>query len=122
MNCVLLLGRDRRLLTRAAKQATYAFLTFLAGAAACAVLAQTNGPAQLLPIAFGLGLWAMAAGLTHLLAPGQQKVVWLGTAAAVLLTAMAIAAILAAAPGATFAVALVLLSGIAAAWFTALAN
>jgi tetratricopeptide (TPR) repeat protein len=122
MNCVLLLGRDRRLLTVEAKRATYGFLAFLAGGVVCAVVSQNTGPAQLLPIAFGLGLWAMATGSTHLISAGHRRIVWFGAAAAVLLGAMAVVALLVGAPGATFAVALVLISGIAAVWFTGFAS
>jgi tetratricopeptide (TPR) repeat protein len=122
MNCVLLLSRDRHLLGRDARQATYLFLAFLAAGVACAVYSQVNGPAQLVAVAFGFGLWAMATGSTHLLEPGTRKVVRYGAVAAVVIGAMAVTAILAAAPGATFAVAIVLLSGIAAVWFTAFAN
>lgn len=122
MNVVLLLGRDRHVVNRDARRATYLFLAFLACAAACAVLSQVTGPAQLLPVAIGFGFWAMATGSGHLLEPGQRKIVGYGAVAAAVLGAMAIAAVLAAAPGATVVVAIVLLSGVAALWFTAFAN
>ncbi|MFC4852775.1 tetratricopeptide repeat protein [Actinophytocola glycyrrhizae] len=115
MNCVLLLGRDRHLLTRDAKRATYGFLVFAVAAVACVV----TGPAQLTAVAFGFGLWAMATGTAHLLDPGPRKVVGIGAAAAALVGAMAVAAVLVAAPGATVAVAVLLLTGVAALWFSA---
>ena len=122
MNCVLLLGRDRHLLNRAARQATYGFLAFVAATAACWVFAQKTGHGQLMAVTFALGMWAMAVGSAHLLVPGQRKLVWYGTVAAVLLGAMAVVAVLVSAPAAGVAVALVILSGVAALWFMAAAN
>jgi hypothetical protein len=61
----------------------------------------------------------MAAGSAHLAEPGPRKVVGLGALAAAVVGVMAIVAVLATAPGATVAVAVLLLSGIAALWFTA---
>jgi tetratricopeptide (TPR) repeat protein len=119
MNCVLLLSRDRRLLSSDAKRATYAFLLFAAAAVACVVTGQVSGPAQLTGVAFGFGLWAMVTGSAHLLDPGPRKVVAVGGVAAVVVGAMAVVAVLVAAPGATVAVAVLLIAGIAALWFTA---
>jgi tetratricopeptide (TPR) repeat protein len=119
MNCVLLLGRDRALLTRDAKRATGAFLLFLAAAVACVVVGQNSGPAQLTAVAFGFGLWAMATGSAHQLDPGKRAVAGVGALAAVVVGALAVVAVLAGAPGATVAVAVLLLSGVAAIWFTA---
>jgi Flp pilus assembly protein TadD len=119
MNCVLLLSRDRALLTRDAKRATYTFLAFLTAAVTFVVLGQVNGPAQLTAVAFGFGLWAMATGSAHQLGPGPRKVADIGAIAAAVVGAMAVVAVLAAAPGATVAVAVLLISGIAALWITA---
>ncbi|GAB1510889.1 tetratricopeptide repeat protein [Actinophytocola sp. KF-1] len=119
MNCVLLLTRDRRLLSRDAKRATCAFLFFLAAAVACVVTGQVSGPAQLTAVAFGFGVWAMVTGSAHLLDPGPRKLVAVGGAGAVVVGAMAVVAVLAGAPGATVAVALLLIAGIAGLWFTA---
>ncbi|HEX6355586.1 tetratricopeptide repeat protein [Actinophytocola sp.] len=119
MNCVLLLGRDRNLLSRDAKLATYTFAAFLAAAVACAVYGQINGPGQLMAIAFGFGLWAMATGSTHLLEEGPKKLVRFGAVAAVVIGGMAIAAVLAGASGAsgaTVAVALLFLGAVVSLW------
>lgn len=122
MNVVLLLGGDRHLVTRDARRATYLFLAFLAAGVACAVVGQVSGPAQLVAVGFGFGFWAMATGSTHLQSPGARKVVLGGAVAAVAVGAMAIAAVAVAAPGATVAVMVLLLGGIAALWYTAFAN
>ncbi len=119
MNCVLLLTKDRRLLTTDAKRATYAFLAFVAAAVACVVTGQVSGPGQLTAVAFGFGLWAMVTGSAHLLDPGPRKVAVVGGVAAAVVGAMAVAAVLVAAPGAGVAVAVLLISGVAALWFTA---
>jgi hypothetical protein len=122
MNCVLLLGRDRHLLTRDARQATYTFVAFLAAAVACAVYSQVDGPGQLMAIAFGFGLWAMATGSAHLLDPGPQKLVRFGALAAAVVGAMAITAVLVGAPGATAAVALLFLGAVVSLWVGAFSN
>jgi tetratricopeptide (TPR) repeat protein len=122
MNLVLVLGRERHLLTREARHATYLFVAFLAAGVTVAVISQGSGPAQLLAVAIGLGFWAMATGSSHLLAPGTRKIVLGGAAGAVAIGAMAVVAVAVGAPAATVAVAVLLLSGIAAVWFTAFAN
>jgi tetratricopeptide (TPR) repeat protein len=122
MNCVLLLGRNRVLLTREAKRATYGFLGFVVAAVACAVFGQVTGPGSLLLIALAFGLWAMATGMTHVLKPGARALVGYGAAAAAVIGAMAIAAVLVDAPAAPVAVGLVLIGGIAAIWIGAFSN
>ncbi|SDI20464.1 Tetratricopeptide repeat-containing protein [Actinokineospora alba] len=121
MNCVLLLSRDRHVVDRPARVATYGFLAFAAAAIACAVISTTSGPTGLLGLTFALGLWAMATGLTHTVSPGMRKIVLIGAAVATALAALGVAALVAGAPGAGVAVALVLFSGVAATWVTALA-
>jgi tetratricopeptide (TPR) repeat protein len=118
MNCVLLLGRDRHLLTRDAKRATYGFLAFLAAAVACVVIGKASGPAQLTAIAFGFGLWAVATGSAHLLNAGPRKVVAIGAVVAAVIGAGAVVAVLAAVQGATAVVAILILAGVAALWTT----
>jgi hypothetical protein len=122
MNCVLLLSRNRHLLSRLARRATYGFLAFTAAAAACAVLATVTGPSGLLPTAFGFGLWAIVTGSIHTLSSSQQMLIGYASAAAGLVGAMAIAATLVGASGAAIGVAIVLIGGIAATWGTAFAR
>ena len=121
MNCVLLLGRDRHLLTRDAKRATYGFLAFLAAAVACVVTGQVSGPAQLTAIAFAFGLWGLAIGSAHLLGPGPRKIVGIGAVAAAVVGAAGVVAVLATAPVATAVVAILVFAGVAALWFTTFA-
>ncbi|NUT90566.1 MAG: hypothetical protein HOY78_00920 [Saccharothrix sp.] len=120
MNLVLLCTRDRHLLTRAARLATYRFVGFGGAAVAVAVLGTAGGPPRLLGLAFGLGLWAMAVGSAHTIATKPRRILvtasWVAGAVAVL----AFAATLAGVSGAVPAVALVFLSGIAATWFAVL--
>ncbi|GAA1295736.1 hypothetical protein GCM10009634_50640 [Saccharothrix xinjiangensis] len=118
MNCVLLLSRDRHLVSRPARRATFLFLGFAVAAATVAVLARTGDLPGLLLLAFGLGLWAMASGSTHNVHGGRRKVLLVGTAAAASLGALAVAATLAGAPGASSAVTLVLISGVVATWIS----
>ncbi|WP_170191859.1 tetratricopeptide repeat protein [Saccharothrix syringae] len=120
MNCVLLLGRDRHLLGRAARRATFTFLGFAAAAITAVVLATAGGPGQLVGLAFGLGLWAMATGSGHTVREDRRGLLNVGSAVAAVLGATAFAAILAGAPGATLAVGLVLLGGVVATWVTVL--
>ncbi|MBC6445740.1 tetratricopeptide repeat protein [Actinokineospora xionganensis] len=122
MNCVLLLSRDRHVVDRPTRVATYCFLGFVAAAITCAVVATTGGPRGLLGLTFALGLWAMATGLTHTVSPGMRRIVLIGAVVAAALTALAVASVVAGAPGAGVAVALVLFSGVAATWMTALSK
>jgi tetratricopeptide (TPR) repeat protein len=121
MNCVLLLSRDRHLLSRPARLATYAFLAFAGAAVACAAFSMVTGPQQLLALAFGLALWAMATGSAHHVRPRLRKPLVIAAAVAVAVAAVGVPAVIAGAGGATVAVAIVLLGGIAATWFTILA-
>ncbi|HET9139426.1 tetratricopeptide repeat protein [Actinophytocola sp.] len=118
MNCVLLLTRERHLLTRPARRATYGFLAFTAVALACAITAMADGPPELLPLAFGLGLWAMVTGSIHNLRPPLQTVITVGAAAAAALGAMAIVAALLGTASANIVAGIILFTGIAATWVT----
>jgi tetratricopeptide (TPR) repeat protein len=120
MNLVLLLGKDRRLLTREARYTTVGFLVFFAAAIACLVVGRVNGPTQLIAVAFGLGLCAIAVGSARARQPGRGKAVAFGTLAAAAMGAMAIVAVLVAAPAATAAVVLLFVVGIVGLWVTAL--
>lgn len=121
MNCVLLLSKDRHLLARPARLATYGFLAFAGGAVACVVYGLANGPAQLLPLAFGLGVWAMVVGSAHTVRADWHKGLVAAGAAAGALAAFATVATIAGLSGAATAVLVLLLSGIAALWVTAFA-
>lgn len=114
MNAVLLFGRDRNLLSRDAVQATYAFLFFASAAVACAGFGLITGPALLLPLAFGLGVWAAAAGTTHLLTSGRRKVVRIGVLVGVWWCAAATTAVIAGVPSAATTVSVVVFGGVAA--------
>lgn len=122
MNCVLLLGRDRHLLTRPARLATFAFLGFAAAAVACAVIASTTGPQQLMAVALGLALWAMVTGSAHNLDEGPRKPLTIVAGVAAGLALLAIVATVTGAPGATVPIALVVISGFATMWITAFAR
>jgi hypothetical protein len=121
MNTVLLLSRDRHVLGRPERLATYAFLGF--AGAGLAVL--TVGLAASFPLfqtlALGLGLWAMAIGSAHTVRAGRVKVLTIGAGAAAALATVAFAGTLAGAGGLAIAVMAVLFSGIGALWFTAFA-
>ncbi|MFD7655392.1 tetratricopeptide repeat protein [Actinosynnema sp. NPDC059797] len=118
MNCVLLLSRDRHLVSRAARRATFMFLGFAAAAIAVAVLATVEDQPRLLPLALGLVLWAMTSGSTHNVREGRRKVLLVGTAVAASLGVLAVTATLTGAPGAVPAVMLVLIGGVVAAWLS----
>lgn len=122
MNCVLMLGRDRHLLTRPARLSTFAFLGFAAAAVACAVVAGTTGPQQLMAVALGLALWAMVTGSAHNLDDGQRKPLVIVAGVAAGLALLAIVATVTGAPGAALPIALVVISGFATMWITAFAR
>jgi tetratricopeptide (TPR) repeat protein len=122
MNCVLLLGRERHLVNRVTRQATYGFLAFAVAAVACAVYAAAGGPSRLLTVAFGLALWAMVTGTVQHRAPGQRKLMVGVLAAAAIAGAVAVVATLADTSAASAAAAIVLLGGIVATWFVAFAR
>ncbi|WP_372448477.1 tetratricopeptide repeat protein [Saccharothrix coeruleofusca] len=121
MNCVLLLGRERHLLSRPARLATYGFLGFASASIATVVVGMTAGPPRLMTLALGLGLWAMATGSAHTVRADLRKVPAIGAAVAALLAVVAFAATVAGAESAGLVVSLVLLGGIAATWFTVFA-
>jgi len=122
MNCVLLLGADRHLLTRPARLATFAFLGFAAAAVACAVFASTVGPQQLMAVALGLTLWAMVTGSAHNLDEGPRTPLTIVAGVAAGLALLAVVATVTGAPGATVPIALVVISGFATMWITAFAR
>lgn len=121
MNCVLLLSKDRHLLARPARLATYGFLAFASGAVTCVVFGLTNGPAGLLPIAFGLGLWAMVVGSAHTLRADWRKGLVAAAVLAAAAAAFATVATIAGLGGATTAVTVLVVGGVAAIWITAFA-
>jgi len=122
MNCVLLLTRERHLVNRLTRRATYAFLAFAAAALACAVYGAASGPSGLLTIAFGFGLWAMVTGSVHHRPPGQRRLMVIAAAVASIVGAIAVLATLTEASGASAAAAIVLLGGIVATWSVAFAR
>ncbi|SDD90612.1 tetratricopeptide repeat protein [Actinokineospora iranica] len=122
MNCVLLLSRDRHLVSPPARIATYGFVGFAAAAIACLVAGKVSGLDGLLTLTLGLALWALATGLAHTVRPGLRKVVLMAAAAVGVLAALGVVAALVDAPGAAVAGALVLISAVAATWFTVLAR
>ncbi|MFD1149905.1 tetratricopeptide repeat protein [Saccharothrix hoggarensis] len=120
MNLVLLLSRERHLLSRPARLATYTFLGFGAAALATVAVGATTGPSRLLTLAMALCLWAMATGSAHTVNQGRRKVLHIGAGAAAVVSTLAFAGTVAGTGGAGLAVTVVLLGGVAATWFTVL--
>lgn len=120
MNLVLLCTRDRHLLNRAARLATFAFVGFGGAALVVAVLGTAGGPSRLLGLAFGLGLWAMAVGSAHTIGAKPRRILLTASWVAAAVAVFAFAATLGGSGGAAAAVGMVFLSGIAATWFTVL--
>lgn len=120
MNAVLLCGRDRHLVRRDARRATYVCLAFAFGAAICAGLSTA--------LAFALVVWAAAAGTIHLLTPGRRKVLWGCLVVGAWLSAAAVVNVVAgagnAAPVVLYAgaVALFVVRGVAALWVVVFAG
>ncbi|WP_447007156.1 tetratricopeptide repeat protein [Saccharothrix isguenensis] len=121
MNCVLLLSRERHLLSRSARLSTYAFLGFAAAALAVLAVGLNTGPERLLTLALGLCLWAMATGSAHVIRTDRRKILTIGAAVAAVVAAIAFAGAVGGVGGSTVAVTAVFLSGIAATWFTVFA-
>ena len=122
MNTVLLCSSyARNLLPRATKLATYAFLAYAAAAVTVATAGLTRPSDGALFLAFGLGIWAMSVGQAHLVS-GQRKKLVLGLHGAGALLAVAATATLVLGASAAGPLSVVLLlSGIAMVWVTALA-
>ncbi|CAL9566876.1 hypothetical protein SUDANB95_04712 [Actinosynnema sp. ALI-1.44] len=120
MNLVLLCTRDRHLLRRAARQATYGFVGLGGAAIAVAVVGTAGGPPRLLGLAFGLGLWAMAVGSAHTIGAKPRRVLVTASWVAAAVAVFAFAGTLAGLGGAVPAVTVLFLGGIAATWFTVL--
>jgi tetratricopeptide (TPR) repeat protein len=73
-NLLLMTSRpDRALLQPAAVRSARAFLAFALAAAACFIAEWITGIRTLIPLGFGLILWAFATGTTHTLAAQHQK-------------------------------------------------
>jgi tetratricopeptide (TPR) repeat protein len=121
MNCVLLLSRERHLLSRSARLSTYAFLGFAAAALAALTVGLNSGPARLLTLALGLCLWAMATGSAHTIRADRRKILTIGAGVAAVVAVIAFAGAVGGVGGLTVAVTAVFLSGIAATWFTVFA-
>jgi len=123
MNTLLLCSSyARNLLPRDTKLATYAFLayTVLAVVSATVGIAATSEDA--LVLALGLALWAVTAGQTHLVAASRRRIAigLQGAGALIALWACSFAALGASSPG-VHPGGLLVLSGVAMLWFTALA-
>lgn len=121
MNTVLLLSRDRHVLGRPERLATYAFLGFVGAGIAVLAVGMTASIPIFTGLALGLGLWAMAIGSAHTVRAGRVKVLTVGAGIAAALGAVAFTGTLAGVGGLAVAVTAVLLGGIAALWFTAFA-
>jgi len=122
MNTVLLCSSyARNLLPRGTKLATYAFMAYavLAVASVTAGIAVTSGRA--LVLAFGLALWSVTAGQVHLVAASRKKIAFGLHTAGALLTIAACSALALGASAAGLLGGLLVLSGVAMIWFTALA-
>jgi tetratricopeptide (TPR) repeat protein len=119
MNCVLLLTRDRNLLTRSTRRATSGFLAFAGAALACAVVAMVTGPPQLRPVAVGLGFWAIVTGGLH---NHRQREHAIGAGAAGLIGTMVVAATLFGTSGAVLGATMVFFTGAGVTALTRLAG
>ncbi|PUB31960.1 tetratricopeptide repeat protein [Promicromonospora sp. AC04] len=121
MNTVLLLSRDRHVLGRPERLATYAFLGFAGAGLAVLTVGLAGGFSLFQTLALGLGLWAMSIGSAHTVRAGRVKVLTIGAGVAAVLATVAFAGTLAGVGGLGVAVMTVLLGGIASLWFTAFA-
>ncbi|MCP2262736.1 tetratricopeptide repeat protein [Promicromonospora thailandica] len=121
MNTVLLLSRDRHVLGRPERLATYSYLGFAGAGIAVLVVGLTASIPFFSTLAIGLGLWAMATGSAHLVRPGLVRVLIIGAGVAAVLAAVAFGGTLAGVAGLAVAALVVLLGGVAALWFTAFA-
>lgn len=122
---LLLMARpvDRAALHPAAVRSARAFLGFASAATACFIAEWATDIGQLIPLGFGLALWAFVAGSTHTVPAEHEKRLTRGLYAA---AACAIAGVVAAAidaePAAVTLSAVLLLSGGAMTWYTAIAQ
>ncbi|WP_275002438.1 tetratricopeptide repeat protein [Promicromonospora iranensis] len=121
MNTVLLLSRDRHVVGRPERLATYAFLGFAGAAVAVLTVGLVGGLPLFQTLALGLGLWAMSLGSAHTVKAGRVKVLTIGAGLAAVLSSVAFVGTVAGVGGLGIAVMAVLLGGIAALWFTAFA-
>lgn len=122
MNTVLLCSSyARNLLPRDAKLATCAFLAYAGLALTTATAGLTTKSDQALAFAFGLGLWSVTAGQVHLVRGSLRKVAFGLQSAGALLAVSTASAVALGASAAGPLTGLVVLSGIAMIWFTALA-
>lgn len=126
MNTVLVCSRfARNLLPRDLKLATYAFDAYALAAlvAATAGIAINTDHALVVGIglAFGLGLWGMTAGNTHLVAERRKKIALRLQGAGAVVAILAVASVAVGASTTGPLIGVLCLSGIAMTWFTALA-
>jgi tetratricopeptide (TPR) repeat protein len=121
MNTVLLLSSDRHVLGRPERLATHAFLGFAGAGVLVLTVGLVGGFPLFQTLALGLGLWAMSIGSAHLVRAKRVKVLTIGAGVAGVLATVAFAGTLAGFGGLAIVVIAVLLGGVAALWFTALA-
>jgi tetratricopeptide (TPR) repeat protein len=114
---------DRAVLHPAAVRSALVFVGFALAAAACFVAEWLIGIRALIPLGFGLALWAFVAGSTHTVPAHHEKRV---TAALYPAAACAIAGVVATAadakPAAVTLSAVLLVSGGAMTWYVAMAQ
>jgi tetratricopeptide (TPR) repeat protein len=123
MNSVLLCSSyARNLLPRETKLATYGFLAYTVLAVASVAVGIATSTDDALLLALGLAVWSVSAGSTHLVAPSRRKIaiglqgagallaVWAGSFVALGSSSQGVH------PGG-----LLVVSGVAMIWFTALA-
>jgi Flp pilus assembly protein TadD len=123
MNAVLLCSSyARNLLPRDTKLATYGFLAYAALAVASATAGIATRSDDALVLALGLALWSVTAGQAHLVAASRRKIAIAlqGAGALLALWACSFVALGASSQGVNPG-GLLVLSGVATIWFTALA-
>ena len=124
MNAVLLCSSyARNLLPRDAKLATYGFLAYTALAVASVTAGIASASDDALVLALGLALWSVSAGSTHLVAASRRRIAIAlhGAGALLAVLACSVVALGASSSLGFLPVGLLVLSGAAMTWFTALA-
>ena len=124
MNAVLLCSSyARNLLPRETKLATYGFLVYVGLAVASVTAGIVTSSDDALLLAMGLALWSVSAGMTHLVAASRRKIAIAlqGAGALLAVWACSFVALGASSQGGVHPGGLLVLSGVAMLWFTALA-
>lgn len=121
-------SQDRKFVSARGRAAALTFGVAALGVCVAVTVAAVADYKELVPLATGMGMWAIAAGLSHTIAPWRQRVILIGTyvAGAVAVAAATLAVQMGAESASPLPSALVtlnaiaLLSGIASALFVAI--